>query len=110
MRYFHMYRNQEVAKIMSRPAAAQAIGRERRKIIPKISEKLSEMAKILEEYSENNDCSYHGHFKSIEDTYGLVFTSKALLDALRDNPQEIYIDGTFDVSQFSDICMKATIH
>lgn len=100
MKYFHIYRNEEVAKIMTRPAAAQAIRRERRKIFPKIPRKLNEMAVILEEYTKNNNCAYYGHFKSTEDTYGLVFTSKALLDALRDSPKEIYIDGTFDVSLF----------
>lgn len=85
---------------MERSAALQTIARERRKYIPKIPVKLGEMAEILTEIEHVHNGAYHGSFQSSDGAHGLVFTTDILLNVLRNDPRELYIDGIFDVSVY----------
>lgn len=85
---------------MERSAVLQTIARERRKHIPTIPAKLDEMTSILTKIEHVHKGAYHGSFQSNDRTHGLMFTTDALLNALRNDPRELYIDGTFDVTVY----------
>ncbi|KAK0171508.1 hypothetical protein PV327_011178 [Microctonus hyperodae] len=88
---------EKAALVMNPTAATQLIQKEREKHILKTPKTLAELANILSDTPLARNC-YDGHFVDEDGKYGLVFSNDAMMDVLRENCSEIYVDGTFNVS------------
>lgn len=95
---FQHYRYKDAATVINRTAALQLIQHERQKTMPKIPDTLVELTKILPDVRLAQKC-YYGYFIDDDGKCGLVFSSNTMMNILRKNSREIYIDGTFNVSQ-----------
>lgn len=76
----------------------QLIQKEREKHMLKTPKTLIELANNLPDSPLARNC-YRGYFVDDDGKCGLVFSSNIMMNVLRDNSREIYVDGTFNVSK-----------
>lgn len=107
--FFHLllFHSHTQAAVMIHPHSAQnTIANTRAKIFRKLPATLRDFVDMKDQVRQNVMSSYYGYFDSSDGKRGVVFTSKKLLGAIgHHSTNELFIDGTFDVSRL----LKAVI-